>query len=256
MKRSVVLCGSRQKREGLWRFHDELAALGIAVLKPDFEGPKHFSDMEEEERMKYPEYRIHLESMVRAHLERIRNADLTFMYNEDGKFGTNTRLEFDYARKHGKPIFSLLPLPARHQMYVEAVITSAQALLPWLGDYIALVGEPHDTADLDRWGEELKRPGVISLILTDLSPRSLHRLDTADAVFVYNPKKSFSEDIVAILGSAVAHGKPIYAYDKDPVEICCNTFFHPKQVRSPDELLAILYPGQQASQQVLQGLTA
>ncbi|OHA48540.1 MAG: hypothetical protein A2806_00015 [Candidatus Terrybacteria bacterium RIFCSPHIGHO2_01_FULL_48_17] len=242
MKRSVVLCGSQQKKEGLYKFYDDLTALGIAALKPDFEGrDPRLHLLEESERIKDPIYRQHLESFVRAHLERIRGADVCFIYNQDGKFGVNTRLEFDYARRLGKPIFSLLPLPAYQQEYVEAVVEEPKHLLPWLGEYIAILSAPHRVNEVSEWQEALRIKGLVPLAIYDTSPRSLHRLSTADVFYVYNPESKLHEDLVALLGGAVAHGRPVYAYDEDPVEVCCNSFFHPRRVRKPDDLFALLH---------------
>ena len=247
MKRSVVLCGSQQKKEGLYGFYQNLVDLGVAALRPDFEGkPESFMKMEESERVRDARYRQHLESFVRAHLERIRGGDICFIYNEDGKFGVNTRLEFDYARRLGKPIFSLLPLPARHQDYIESVVQKADDLLPWLGEYIAILGEPHRAQEVATWSQAMREGGLVPLEVFDTSARSLHRMNTADIFYVFNPEGRINEDLVALLGSAIAHGKPIYAFGEDPVEACCNTFFHPRKVQSPEELHMILNIGQQA----------
>lgn len=241
MKRSVVLCGSQQKKEGLYKFYDDLTKLGVAVLRPDFEGrnPK-IHQMEEPDRMKDPVYKQHLESFVRAHLERVRGADLCFIYNQDGKFGINTRLEFDYARRLGKPIFSLVPLPSYHQDYVERVIETPDALLPWLGEYIAILSLPHHATDVAQWSEEMRKRGLVPIEISDTTPRSLHRLNTADVFYVYNPEGALSADLVSLLGGAVAHNKPVYAYNEDPIEVCCNSFFHPRRVREPDDLFSLL----------------
>ena len=83
--------------------------------------------------------------------------------------------------------------------------------------------------------------GLVPLAIYDTSPRSLHRLSTADVFYVYNPESKLHEDLVALLGGAVAHGRPVYAYDEDPVEVCCNSFFHPRRVRKPDDLFALLH---------------
>lgn len=241
MKRSVVLCGSQQKKKGLYQFYDDLTGLGVAVLRPDFEGRRpgiHL--MEEAERIKDPVYRQHLESFVRAHLERIRGADLCFIYNQDGKFGVNTRLEFDYARRLGKPIFSLLPLPSYHQEYVETIIEKPDHLLPWLGEYVAILAAPHRVNEVASWVAKLREEGFVPLEIYDTSSRSLHRLNTADVFYVYNPEGKLNDELVALLGGAIAHAKPIYAYDEDPVEVCCNSFFHPKRVRAPEELFTLL----------------
>ena len=242
MKRSVVLCGSQQKKEGLYQFYDALTELGIAALRPDFEGrDPRLHLLEESERIKDPVYRQHLESFVRAHLERIRGADVCFIYNQDGKFGVNTRIEFDYARRLGKPIFSLLPLPSYHQEYVEQVVEEPKHLLPWLGEYVAIFAAPHSANEVLELPQGFRENGLVPLEIYDTSPRSLHRLNTADVFYVYNPESKLSEDLVSLLGGAIAHARPIYAYDEDPVEVCCNSFFHPKRVRKPQDLFVLLH---------------
>ena len=62
---------------------------------------------EEKERLKSEMYREQVPAMVHAHFERVRKADVCYIYNKNGYLGINTTLELGYAHGKGMIIYAL-----------------------------------------------------------------------------------------------------------------------------------------------------
>lgn len=108
--KSVVICGSQRYKEEVDKFVDRLYELGAPlVFKPNFEGNDKLLRKEEAERLQDEEYRIQVPAMVHAHFERIRKADVCYIYNKEGYLGVNTTLELGYAHGKGMIIYALEP---------------------------------------------------------------------------------------------------------------------------------------------------
>lgn len=109
--KSVVICGSVRYFDEITRFAARLRQLGVPlVLIPDFSGQSSgFLTMREGERLKSGSYREQIPAMVMQHFDRIRRADVCFVYNKDGYLGVNTTLELGFAHALSKVIYALEP---------------------------------------------------------------------------------------------------------------------------------------------------
>ncbi len=87
---------------------DSLKEMGVPVVfEPNFERQdKDFTQKEERERLRSRSYRAAVPAMVHAHFERIRKADVCYIYNKEGYLGVNTTLEVGYAHGKGMIIYA------------------------------------------------------------------------------------------------------------------------------------------------------
>ena len=65
--------------------------------------------MEEKERLAIDEYRNRVPTMVLQHFDRIRRADICYIYNKEGYVGVNTTLEIGFAHGKDMVIYALEP---------------------------------------------------------------------------------------------------------------------------------------------------
>ena len=107
--KSVVVCGSQRFKDEIRKFVTDLKELGVPVVfEPNFEGQSaDFVKKEEKERLKSETYREQVPAMVHAHFERVRKADVCYIYNKNGYLGINTTLELGYAHGKGMIIYAL-----------------------------------------------------------------------------------------------------------------------------------------------------
>ena len=100
--KSVVICGSQRYKEEIKTFAERLRKLGIPVVfEPNFEKQRRkMLTKAEKERLKVKSYRDRVPAMVHEHFDRIRKADVCYIYNKKGYLGLNTTLELGFA--HGK----------------------------------------------------------------------------------------------------------------------------------------------------------
>lgn len=109
--KSVVICGSGRYIDEINQFAARLNALGAPlVFTPNFNPRRRtFMTLEERERMESKSYRTQLPAFVLQHLDRIRKADICFVYNKGGYLGINTTLEVGFAHGRNMLIYSLEP---------------------------------------------------------------------------------------------------------------------------------------------------
>ena len=107
--KAVVVCGSQRYKDEISDFVADLKKIGASIVfTPDFERQKtNFTKKPEKERLKSESYRTQVPAMVHAHFERIRKADICYVYNKDGYLGVNTTLEVGYAHGKGMIIYAL-----------------------------------------------------------------------------------------------------------------------------------------------------
>jgi len=100
--KSVVICGSQRYKDDIKRFAERLRKLGVPIVfEPNFDRQrKKFLISEEKYRLQSKSYRDRVPAMVHEHFDRIRKADVCYIYNKDGYLGVNTTLELGFA--HGK----------------------------------------------------------------------------------------------------------------------------------------------------------
>ena len=81
--KSIVICGKKQS--------------------------KNFTQKNEKERLQSPSYRDRVPSLVHEHFDRIRKADVCYVYNKGGYLGINTTLELGFAHGKNMVIYALEP---------------------------------------------------------------------------------------------------------------------------------------------------
>ena len=106
--KSLVVCGSQRYKSEIRDLVKELKKLGAPIVfEPNFEGQSSdFVKKEEKERLRDQEYRGQVPAMVHSHFERIRKADVCYIYNKNGYLGINTTLELGYAHGKGMIIYA------------------------------------------------------------------------------------------------------------------------------------------------------
>jgi len=107
--KSIVICGSQRYKDEIREFVDSLKKSGVPIVfEPNFEDQSSdFVKKEEKERLQDESYRSQVPAMVHAHFEKIRKADVCYVYNKDGYLGVNTTLELGYAHGKGMVIYAL-----------------------------------------------------------------------------------------------------------------------------------------------------
>lgn len=107
--KSVVFCCSQRFKKQMYEFIDKLKSIGnVVVYEPYFVGRQwRIAGAEEKQRLQSSHYRMQVPGLVRAHLERIRQADIVFIFNPTGYVGVNTTLELGFANALNKPIYAM-----------------------------------------------------------------------------------------------------------------------------------------------------
>ena len=110
--KTIVVCGSMRFSDEINRFAARLRKLGVPqVFVPDFKYlRKEFRMQDEKERLSSNKnYRQKIPGYVLQHFDRIRKADVCFVYNKNGYLGVNTTLEVGFAHGRDMVIYSLEP---------------------------------------------------------------------------------------------------------------------------------------------------
>lgn len=100
--KSVVICGSQRYKNEIRAFAVKLQKLGVPIVfEPNFNRQrKAMLTKQEKDRLASKSYRDRVPAMVHEHFDRIRKADVCYIYNKNGYLGINTTLELGFA--HGK----------------------------------------------------------------------------------------------------------------------------------------------------------
>ncbi len=106
--KTVVICGSMRFSEEIDAFAAELRRLGVhTVLTPDFgDLNKDFREMPEHKRLEIVDYRMQVPELVLRHFDRIRRADVCYLFNKNGYTGVNTTLEVGFAHAREMLIYA------------------------------------------------------------------------------------------------------------------------------------------------------
>ncbi|OGM93698.1 hypothetical protein A2935_01600 [Candidatus Wolfebacteria bacterium RIFCSPLOWO2_01_FULL_47_17b] len=106
--RSIVICGSQRYGKEIKAFATRLRELGVPVVfEPNFNHNEELYSKNESERIKNQSYRAQIPAMVHEHFNKIRKADVCFIFNKDGYLGVNTTLELGFAHGHNMIIYAL-----------------------------------------------------------------------------------------------------------------------------------------------------
>ncbi|MBI4119709.1 MAG: hypothetical protein HY456_02600 [Parcubacteria group bacterium] len=114
--KSVVICGSQRFKEEIKAFSNRLRELGVPIVfEPNFERrPKRFLRAEEKVRLASASYRKQIPALVHEHFDRLRKADVCYVYNKNGYLGVNTTLELGFAHGKNMVIYAFEPEPPVH----------------------------------------------------------------------------------------------------------------------------------------------
>lgn len=109
--KSVVICGSQRYKDEIKEFSNKLRKLGVPIVfEPNFERrPKKFLNADESVRLASLSYRKQIPALVHEHFDRIRKADICYVYNKEGYVGVNTTLEIGFAHGKNMIIYALEP---------------------------------------------------------------------------------------------------------------------------------------------------
>ena len=109
--KSVVICASQRYKEEVRAFSNTLRKLGVPIVfEPNFERQrKKMLSKNEKDRLKSKSYRDRVPAMVHEHFDRIRKADICYVYNKEGYVGVNTTLEIGFAHGKNMIIYALEP---------------------------------------------------------------------------------------------------------------------------------------------------
>lgn len=100
--KSVVICGSRKFKQEINKFASELEALGVLVYMPDVD-----ADHSEWDKVSKVYQHYVAMGLTYDHVQKIRMADVVFIYNKDGYAGVSVTLEIGCAIALAKPIYAL-----------------------------------------------------------------------------------------------------------------------------------------------------
>lgn len=109
--KSLVICGSQRYKEEIKEFAEKLRNLGVPIVfEPNFQRQRRaMLKKKESERLQSRNYRLRVPAMVHEHFDRIRKADVCFVYNKNGYLGINTTLELGFAHGKNMVIYALEP---------------------------------------------------------------------------------------------------------------------------------------------------
>lgn len=130
--KSVCICASQRFKKEVEEFADRLEELGVMVFRPNFR--YHRREMigkEEAERLQSRSYRERVPALVHEHFNKLRKADVCFVFNPGGYVGVNTTLEIGFAHGRDMVIYALEPEKdveeggelCRQLLYTEIVST-------------------------------------------------------------------------------------------------------------------------------------
>lgn len=123
--KSVAICGSRKFKQEINKFISELEELGVLVYAPAID-----ADHSEWDRVSKDYQHYVAMGLTYDHIQKIRMADVVFIYNKDGYAGVSVTLELGCAIALAKPVYALADDPevCRHVLFQE-VISSPEQLV-------------------------------------------------------------------------------------------------------------------------------
>jgi nucleoside 2-deoxyribosyltransferase len=126
--KTVVLCGSMKFKTEMEAFSQQLKKAGVVVYTPHFEADHKEWDSISKEYQQYVAMGLTFD-----HLNKIRMADVVFIYNKDGYSGVGVTLEIGYAVALNKPIYALAQdEEICRQVLFREIILSAEELIKML----------------------------------------------------------------------------------------------------------------------------
>lgn len=126
--KTVAFCGSGKNFESMKKFIEELQELGIVVYSPIDDAPLNdWTNVNTFVR------RYSASGLMHNGFQRIRKADVVFVFNKDGYIGNATTLEIGFAVAIGKPIYALTEdTDIDRDVLYDSYVTSAAELVEYL----------------------------------------------------------------------------------------------------------------------------
>lgn len=123
--KTICLCGSFRHYDEMLALRDALLATGARCEWPTADllrDPTTMSDGD-------------AKATILLHLERMDQADLILVYNEDGYVGNSVAMEIGYAYARRKPLYALAPIRDPFMMGLVTAVAS-------VGDFMELACAP------------------------------------------------------------------------------------------------------------------
>jgi hypothetical protein len=100
--KSIVICGSSRFAKEAREFASKLKELGAVVYEPHFYRATggNWSEIKDFDK------KFVAMGLVYDHFNKIRLADIVYVYNKDGYSGVSTNIEIGFASALGKPIYA------------------------------------------------------------------------------------------------------------------------------------------------------
>lgn len=124
--RSVVLCGSHRFKPEMKEFGEKLKELGVVVFEPYLH-----STQEDWNNLSDDYKRFVALGLTYDHFQKIKQADIVFIFNKDGYSGNSVTLEIGCAVALGKTIYALSsedPELCRHVLFREIIKTPEELI--------------------------------------------------------------------------------------------------------------------------------
>ena len=122
--KTVVICGSRKFRQEILNFVAQLRELRVVVYAPHFE-----SDHKDWDKLSKDYQHFIAMGLTYDHIQKIRMADVVFIYNKDGYSGVSVTLEVGCAITLNKPIYALAEdSEVCRQVLFQEIISSPKEL--------------------------------------------------------------------------------------------------------------------------------
>lgn len=99
--KSVVICGSKRFKQEMRKFAADLKKLGVVVFEP------HLHEGLDEWKKSSEDYKRYVSmGLTYDHFQKIKMADVVFLYNKDGYSGVSCAMEIGYSVALGKPLYA------------------------------------------------------------------------------------------------------------------------------------------------------
>ena len=101
--KSIVICSSNKFAKEALAFGERLRKLGVVVFTPHF----YSATVGDFDTIREVDKKFVALGLTYDHFQKIRMADVVFIYNKGGYIGNSVTLEIGFAVALGKPIYAL-----------------------------------------------------------------------------------------------------------------------------------------------------
>ncbi|MBU0648211.1 nucleoside 2-deoxyribosyltransferase domain-containing protein [Patescibacteria group bacterium] len=101
--KAVAICSSKKYKDDVKQFCLELEKHGVVIFDPNINQPINEDEFISSDHITKTIFK----GLTLEHFDKIRKADVCFVYNQDNYAGISVSLEMGYACALGKPIYAL-----------------------------------------------------------------------------------------------------------------------------------------------------